>query len=85
MIGQFTPGAGLAGGGLGDLPGGHPLSGLHPDPAGHMESGETQKCGLCVKIKTLFWTRKVSGDCDRKKKILRTNNTCFYDNKCFET
>ena len=51
MIGQYIPGAGLAGGGLSDLSGGDPLCRLHPDPAGHLESGQTQKCGLCVKIK----------------------------------
>ena len=53
------PGAGFSGSGLGDVPGGDPLSRLHPDPAGHLEreSRQTQKCGLClkkVKVKQSF-------------------------------
>ena len=84
MIGHYIPGAGPAGGGLGDLPGGDPLGGLHPDPAGHLESRQTQEySGLCVKIKQRsFWTRKVSGDCDRKKEFLTTTNVLKPCLKC---
>ena len=41
-------GVGAAGGGLSDVPGGDPGGGLHPDPAGHLESCKTQEWGLCV-------------------------------------
>ena len=57
------------------MPGGDPLSRLHPDPAGHLEreSCQTQKCGLCVNIKRRenfgLDTESATWDSEKNKKI----------------
>ena len=81
MTVQFISGAGPAGGGLGDLPGGDPLGGLHPDPAGHLESRQTQKCGLCVKIKLGSGHEKCQ-EIVTERKILTTKNVLKPCLKC---